>query len=83
MTTDPVNHRVDRALALLQGMSAREASARHGFAASTIGDWRRRRSRGDQVLEVRGRNRVALERLLEGPVAQPIPVGVAVVFRRR
>ena len=56
---------VDEALALLQGLTAKDAHLRYGFARETVASWRRRRLRGEPILAVRSGNRRALERLFD------------------
>lgn len=64
-----------------QGTSAREASVRYGFGLDSLSGWRRRRARGERILDLRGRNREALERLLGGTASERFPLGTKIRLR--
>ena len=72
-------HYVDEALEQWDGVTAREAGERTGIAPTVISIWRRRRAKGEEIQEVRGRNADALLRFLElgyatGRIPLPIPI---------
>lgn len=56
---------VDRALAQWEGMTGREVGERLGIRPDVIRQWRRRRSKREPILQVRGRNAEVLLRFLE------------------
>lgn len=76
--------RVDEALGRWQAMTAREAGERSGISYQIIARWRRLRTRGEAIQEVRGRNAEALLRFLDrGFDAGRIPLAAPAAFRRR
>ncbi|MBW3630752.1 MAG: hypothetical protein KY464_15855 [Gemmatimonadetes bacterium] len=65
---------IDRGLEALRGVNGREATERYGFGREAVTTWRRRRERGEPILEIRKKNRAALNRLLRGdPLGSRIP----------
>ena len=73
---------VDEALEQWDGMTAREAGERTGITPTVISIWGRRRNKGEEIQEVRGRNGDALLRFLFGYATGRIPLATPIRMRR-